>query len=127
MKNDQRNLPLFDKIQREYERGLSREYMSSKRKRVAALTEIYEIAMEYQAFKLAKECVVAIDDIIENAKTRGNIQIFQFKQVNQYADMPIKEIKKERVRLLKELEHVKMDNGQEKIDESQNLEVENGE
>lgn len=105
---------------------MSREYLSSKRRRVGALTEIYEIAMDYKAYKLAKECITAIDDVMENANRRGNLAILQFKQVNHYADMPLSEIKREKLRLLEQLEGVKMISGQI-INAESSTEVENGE
>lgn len=125
LRNDPVNRELFEKMANEYEKGMTREYLSSKRKRVNALTEIYEIAMDYKAYKLAKECITAIDEIMENSNRRGNLAILQFKQVNNYADMPLSEIRKEKVRLLKQLEDVKMISGNIEIDDSSTIEVEN--
>jgi hypothetical protein len=122
LKTDPKYVGTLQKVRDEYERGMTREYMSSKRRRVAAMTEIYEIAMDYKAYKLAKECITAIDDMMENAQKRGNLQIIQFQQTNQYANMPLDEIRKEKVRLLQEFEHVKMIN-EEKNNDNSTIEV----
>ena len=125
LRNDKDNLEVFEEIQKTFEKGMSREYMASKRRRVSAMTEIYEISMEYKAYKLAKECISAIDDMMENTN-KGNLAIIQFKQYNQYADMPLKDIRTEKVRLLKMLENAKMINKDSNIEDS-TIEVKNGE
>ena len=111
MKTDPKNEHIFEEVRRSYERKFSNEYLSSKRRRVAAITEIYEYCMDAGALREAKDCVKTIDDMIENQKNKGTT-IFAISQTNQYADITLPEIKAKKLELLKQLEAVKINKGE---------------
>jgi len=97
----------YIKLKEEYEKGLAKEYMVSKRNRISAKTEIYEEAMEKGNLAQASKEVKDIDDMLEKRATFGvsgeNVQI------NLYQDMKLDEIREEKLKLLEKLEKLKGD------------------
>lgn len=103
-------------IKDKYERGMFVEALSSKRRRVAAISEIYDWCQEDQAdsdsmlrFKksLAKDCVMAVDAILDN-KRSTEFNVLNLTQNNSFAEWSLKDIRREKAKLLEKLEGVKI-------------------
>ena len=101
--------PKFERIRAQYERGLAKEFLASKRYRISLLQEVLDIAMLKKDYRLVKEIIKTADDMMEVGK-RKDMNVFQvFQQHNNYATWPIHKIREERARLLSELEKNKVE------------------
>jgi len=98
---------ILDKLQTEYDRQIAKEYLASPRRRVSALTTIYEKALDKEDLKLASEQVMKINEIILGKYAGGDMNIY-FQQNNQYSQMTLPEIRAEQLKVLKMIGDVKM-------------------
>lgn len=105
MQNSDKYQESLERIRSQYDRELTKEYLTSPRKRISELTKIYEKACRNDDLKLASDQVMRIHEILVGNHKSGDTTINYYQQNNEYVNMTLEDIRKEQAKVLKRLEN----------------------
>jgi len=117
--NNDKFQPKLKRIREKFESEVSKEPLASHRTRISLVGQLLETAMDNKNFKLATECIRLAKDLEEGTKRIPSYQFFNFNQ-NNYGELTLEDIRKEKYRLWDQMYRVKMKMEQKYLADSSN-------